>query len=77
MIKSKNGTILINEEEVKNRLKEYFEELLNRPDPENPVAENEEAIEIIDEADDLDEFTYDEIKNAKHSIHHKEGVVKP
>ena len=22
-------------------------------------------------------FTYDEIKNAKHSIHHKEGVVKP
>jgi len=22
-------------------------------------------------------FTYDEIKNAKHSIHHKEGVVRP
>ena len=22
-------------------------------------------------------FTYDEIKDAKHSIHHKEGVVKP
>ena len=39
MIKDKNGEILIGDEDVRGRWREHFEELLNRPDPVNPISE--------------------------------------
>ena len=39
LIKNKNGEYLTNEEQIKMRWKEHFEELLNRPEPQHPVTE--------------------------------------
>ena len=45
MVRDKNGNMLVNEEQIKDRWKEYFSELLNRPDPEEPVENVEEMNE--------------------------------
>ena len=49
-VKDKNGKILSSQDEKKKRWKEHFEEVLNRPRPENPlVVESEgDAIDDID-----------------------------
>ena len=41
MIKDKEGELIMNEDEVKARWKDYFQELLNRPDPEDPMDDQE------------------------------------
>ena len=39
MIKDKDGEILTGDDDVLKRWEQYFEELLNRPDPANPINE--------------------------------------
>ena len=51
LIKDAQGRILVNEEEVINRWKEFFESLLNRPNPDDPLdqCETQTAEELIPE----------------------------
>ncbi len=45
-VKDQNGNILSGQNDIKNRWKEHFENVLNRPQPTNPlVLESEEVIE--------------------------------
>ena len=60
MIKDKQGHILTDDEAILDRWKEHFEELLNRPDPENPIAEE---IRYGPEVE-VEEPTFEETKRA-------------
>ena len=54
---------LVNEEEIKERWKEYFSELLNRPDPDHPVGELLAGVGgEVDDEEELDKWTEAEIK---------------
>ena len=48
MVRSNEGNLLTKEEEVQQRWKEYFVELLNRPNPESE-AEVISDMEVIEE----------------------------
>ena len=70
LVKDKDGKMLINEEEIKERWKEYFSELLNRPDPRNPLEDQEANHEA------LVDITEDEIIAAiKHLKNNKAAGV--
>ena len=47
-MKDKNGTVLTSDEDQLKRWREHFEELLNRPPPQNPpyIASAEEVLQI-------------------------------
>ena len=47
-VRNKAGKLLTNEDEVRQRWKEHFAEILNRPSPEI-VAEVESEVEVMDE----------------------------
>ena len=51
LVKDAQGRIIVNEEEVINRWREFFETLLNRPNPEDPLDqwETQTAEELIPE----------------------------
>ena len=62
MIRSKDGRLLIGEDEVKGRWKEYFQELLNRPEPDEPLQEPERDEQEVDNA--MEELEDTEIRKA-------------
>lgn len=69
MIKNKRGDTLTNEKEVKERWKEYFNELLNRSEPENPL--NTDSNILHDNLTDMEpepEPTEEEVKKAIGSV---------
>ena len=40
-VKDKSGNVLIEETARKEKWREYFEEILNRPTPDDPITEEE------------------------------------
>ena len=63
MVKDKEGRLLVNQEEVKERWKQYFSDLLNRPSPDHPIDE-EIGHELMDQMD-IDDISEEEV-NKKH-----------
>ena len=61
-VRNKAGTLFTNEDEVRQRLKEHFAEILNRPSPEI-VAKVESKVEVMNEIS-LGSITKDEIGSA-------------
>ena len=62
MIRDKNGVVLVNESEIKERWREYFHDLLNRPNPENPI-DDPMAEAIGEEAGVIEGWTELEVKS--------------
>ena len=58
VIKSKEGRLMTSDEEIKERWSQYFQELLNRPEPIDPI-EDSEAVEIA-----VEELSDEEIRRA-------------
>ena len=56
-VNDKDGNLLVNEEQVQERWREYFNELLNRPEPSSPVEDQQ----IMEEG--VDDLTENEVKN--------------
>ena len=52
MINNKNGELLVNESDIKDRWREYFSELLNWPYPEDLIDGVEANHDIIEELND-------------------------
>ena len=52
-VKNKEGNLLTNEEQVTQRWRQHYQELLNQPEPERPVEETvgveEQAVDAIEE----------------------------
>ena len=61
MVKDKEGRLLVNQEEVKERWKQYFSDLLNRPSPDHPIEELEP--ELMDQMD-IDDISEEEVRRA-------------
>ena len=59
VIKSEDGEVLMDEEKVKQRWKEYFDNLLNLENPREPRETRAEVIER-----DVEEITGDEVQTA-------------
>ena len=60
MVKDSNGDLITGEDQVIERWRTYFEELLNRLDPENPIEE----YHLIEAEDEIDEPTVEVVKRA-------------
>ena len=63
VVKSKDGTILSKESDIRERWKEHFNELLNRPEPEHPADGLDDNNDVLDIETDPPSIK-DEIRNA-------------